>query len=116
LRTIIADLQAVQQQSGMKDQQIQQMTAMIQQMQGLLKEKTTGQQLDMEKTVIKAQTEIQKAQLQQAHENHGRIIDTGLELHKMAQQQMTNALNTANPGQAPAPLAENNAPGNSQRG
>jgi len=99
----------------MKDQQIQQMTAMIQQMQGLLKEKTSGQQLDMEKTVIKAQTEIQKAQMQQVHENHGRVIDTALELHKMNQPEMTAPAWPNLNSPAPAPSAESNAPGNSQR-
>ena len=115
VRAIIADLQSVQQQSGMKDQQIQQMTAMIQQMQGLLKEKTSGQQLDMEKTVIKAQTEIQKAQMQQVHENHGRVIDTALELHKMNQPEMTAPAWPNSNSPASAPSAESNAPGNSQR-
>jgi len=99
LRAIITDLQSIQQQSGMKDQQIQMMQQMIQKMDAALKDKTEERQVKMDTAVIRADAELQKAKLQLNHDAHGRIIDTALQLHQINNQPVAAE---------PAPNAENN--------
>jgi Phage P22-like portal protein/Catechol dioxygenase N terminus len=94
MQAIIQDMHKLMQQHQMTMQENMQMKQIIGQLSQQVKDKQGDLQLKADSIAVKAKTEIQKAQLslqsqvlQHQHENNGKVLDLGLRLHEMNQQQ-----------------------------
>jgi hypothetical protein len=86
LKAIIGDMQKLMAENQMHTEQKQQMGQLIAQLQKEVKDKSAEHQLEMDKTVIKASTELQKAKMEHEHANQHKAVDVALSLHQAASQ------------------------------
>lgn len=107
VQAIVADLQALQQAHQMSQQQNQALLQTIAQYQALLKDKKDAHDLEMHKTVIKTEAEIQKAQIgleQEKVRQHGNYVknavDAAVDLHKLAKGTDDTFTSIASPAMA----------------
>jgi hypothetical protein len=91
MQQVIADMQKLMQAHQMTMMENQQMQGLIAQLQAQLKDKEADRQHDMDKTVIKASAEVQKAKMSLQEQQMEHRVDTGLQLHKIHTSKITGA-------------------------